>query len=122
MFAIAEFVAAILAKSESLMGDSITMMVDGLTYAINLWAERAKEGKTERERIKIDTVAPAISLLALVAVTVYVAVDAIARLEHNKSGSNNANAEVMWAFAAVNLVLDFGNIAMFFVGHSEHGG
>lgn len=104
------------------MGDSITMMVDGLTYAINLWAERAKEGKTERERIKIDTVAPAISLLALVAVTVYVAVDAIERLAHNKSGSNNANAEVMWAFAAVNLALDFGNIAMFFVGHSEHGG
>eukprot|EP00038_Savillea_parva_P010304 m.189378 g.189378 ORF g.189378 m.189378 type:complete len:396 (+) comp17715_c0_seq1:515-1702(+) len=120
-FAVAELAAAILANSESLLGDSMTMMVDGVTYAVNIWAEKAKEGKSEVERIRIDTIAPAFSLLALVAVTIYITVDAVQRLDDNDPDSNEANAEVMWAFALVNLVLDFVNIAMFFIGKHHDG-
>lgn len=98
------------------------MMVDGLTYGINLWADKAKEGKTELEKIKLDTLAPAISLVALVAVTIYITVDAAQRLsDKSETNSNDADPQVMWGFALVNLVLDFVNIAMFFVGKSEKG-
>lgn len=122
VFAAAELVAAILAKSESLLGDSITMMVDGGTYGINLWAEKAKEGKSEIERIKIDTIAPAISLVALIGVTIYVTYGAAERLANqSEADGNDADPTVMWAFALVNLVLDFVNIAMFFVGKSDAG-
>eukprot|EP00036_Acanthoecidae_sp_10tr_P009214 CAMPEP_0182920812 /NCGR_PEP_ID=MMETSP0105_2-20130417/3730_1 /TAXON_ID=81532 ORGANISM="Acanthoeca-like sp., Strain 10tr" /NCGR_SAMPLE_ID=MMETSP0105_2 /ASSEMBLY_ACC=CAM_ASM_000205 /LENGTH=363 /DNA_ID=CAMNT_0025058265 /DNA_START=283 /DNA_END=1374 /DNA_ORIENTATION=+ len=122
LFAIAELAASILAKSESLFGDSMTMMIDGLTYAVNLWADKAKQGKPEAIRIKIDTIAPALSLAALVAVTIYITVDAARRLsDKSKEDSNDANAEVMWSFALVNLILDFGNIALFFVGKSDSG-
>jgi Co/Zn/Cd efflux system component len=41
-FAIAQTLAAIIAGSEALLGDSIAMMVDALTYLFNWFAERQK--------------------------------------------------------------------------------
>eukprot|EP00041_Stephanoeca_diplocostata_P010072 m.159587 g.159587 ORF g.159587 m.159587 type:complete len:351 (-) comp18007_c0_seq12:2559-3611(-) len=125
LFAVSEFVAALLANSESLLGDSITMMVDGMTYGINLWADRAKLGKTERQKIKIDLLAPGASIVALVIVTIYVTWIAIVTLKKTTAGdaspgdTDKVNPTVMWAFATVNLILDFGNIAMFFVKKSS---
>eukprot|EP00039_Didymoeca_costata_P033191 m.41166 g.41166 ORF g.41166 m.41166 type:complete len:271 (+) comp9740_c0_seq2:135-947(+) len=114
-FALAEIVAAFVSHSESLLGDAATMVIDGITYAINLWAETAKKGKSDVQKLKIDTIAPAVSTVALIGVTIYVMRDAIERLKNENGDDQDVNVTVMWIFAAVNLVLDFGNIIMFFM-------
>jgi hypothetical protein len=43
-FTIIQTIAAYIAKSNAMMGDSAAMCVDALSYAINLYAEREKKG------------------------------------------------------------------------------
>ena len=81
-FAVAEMVGSQIANSESLLADAITMLLDGLTYAVNLWADWAKTGKTEREKLWIDVVAPTVSVLSLLSVTIYVMWDAVATIQN----------------------------------------
>jgi len=120
-FAIAEMVAASVAHSESLLGDAATMIVDGLSYGLNLWAEKAKLGKSRRHQLIIDIIVPLISTAFLVAITIYVLIDAIDRVKNPDESGAQVNVTIMWAFATVNLVLDFGNIAMFFMEKDEDG-
>lgn len=95
-----------------------------MTYGINLWADRAKIGKSERQKIKIDLLAPGVSIVALIIVTIYVTWIAVVTLKKTTTGNasdddtGHVNPTVMWAFATVNLFLDFGNIAMFFIKKS----
>uniref|UniRef100_A0A7S3QHS5 Uncharacterized protein n=1 Tax=Chaetoceros debilis TaxID=122233 RepID=A0A7S3QHS5_9STRA len=48
VFTVAQTIAAYLAHSKAMMGDSIAMYVDAFTYAFNLWAERMKS------RVEVD--------------------------------------------------------------------
>lgn len=86
-------------------------IVDGISYGLNLWAEEAKQDKSVRTQLWIDTLSPAVSTVALVGITIYVMIDAVDRLKEHDS-DEEVNARVMWIFAAINLVLDFGNIAL----------
>ena len=70
--------------------------------------------------------APAVSTIALVSVTVYVMIGAVKDLKSLRTRDANApavevNVTVMWVFAAINLVLDFGNIALFVYKKDEEG-
>eukprot|EP00550_Attheya_septentrionalis_P000585 CAMPEP_0198285710 /NCGR_PEP_ID=MMETSP1449-20131203/4950_1 /TAXON_ID=420275 /ORGANISM="Attheya septentrionalis, Strain CCMP2084" /LENGTH=512 /DNA_ID=CAMNT_0043983225 /DNA_START=273 /DNA_END=1811 /DNA_ORIENTATION=+ len=109
-FTIVQSVAAYIAHSEAMMGDSAAMGVDALTYGFNFWAERRKnqdkkEGldndsaddlvETEEERARrlkvsqrnqrkrrlhLELVPPLISVATLIAVTAVVTTKAIQML------------------------------------------
>eukprot|EP00040_Diaphanoeca_grandis_P004536 m.29223 g.29223 ORF g.29223 m.29223 type:complete len:271 (-) comp16059_c0_seq1:114-926(-) len=121
LFAIAELIASILSNSEALLGDALTMMVDGVSYGVNLWADKAKIDKSDSERLKIDLIAPAASITALLAVTVYVTVEAVTEINLSKDAEPDVDATVMWSFASVNLVLDFLNLGLFLVKKTDAG-
>ncbi|KAL7547518.1 hypothetical protein ACHAWF_013364 [Thalassiosira exigua] len=48
-FALVQTVAALIAKSEAMLGDTAAMLVDALTYGFNLYAERRKNEDNENE-------------------------------------------------------------------------
>jgi Co/Zn/Cd efflux system component len=98
---------------EALMADAATMVVDGVTYGLNFWAEWSKVGKSPRHQLWLDVVPPLVSVVALVAVTVWVMIDSVKSLNRKRGDDeDDVNVTVMWVFATINLVLDFANLAM----------
>ena len=79
-FTICQALGARAANSLALLGDTGTMAVDSLTYAINLAAEYNKYRLSVRTSDKIEIVASVFSVFALVGVTIYVMQDALKRL------------------------------------------
>ena len=85
--------------------------------------------------------APLVSTIALIAVTIYVLIDSVKDLNELKekeaaaaAGAEGAlgaggevdskdevNVTVMWVFASINLILDFINVALFFLKKDEEG-
>mmetsp|Transcript_21124 Transcript_21124/g.27796 ORF Transcript_21124/g.27796 Transcript_21124/m.27796 type:complete len:450 (-) Transcript_21124:168-1517(-) len=106
-FMIVQSIAAYIAKSEAMMGDSAAMAVDSMTYAFNLVAERMKNKADEEDanadysgitmeqkaefiriqnrdrrkmRLCLELVPPLISVSTLIGVTIVVLHDAITTL------------------------------------------
>lgn len=129
LFVVAEFVASFLSGSLSLLGDASAMSIDVFAYAVNMAAETAKDGirsdsviygrnslmgiSVRWRRLFFECIAPLISVLCLVSISIYIAVDAI-NVINNKhfyskekaSSQDNREIEYMFSFAAANLVLD----------------
>lgn len=141
-FTICQTVAAIIAGSEAMMGDSAAMFVDALTYLFNWIAERRKkqfdqgdiEGvasdsedperalriRTRAKRkmtLQLEIVPPLISVSTLVAVTAFVLRKAIRiivlDMHRDRSKQANPNVELMFLFSTVNLFLDVFNVFCF---------
>ena len=79
-FTIIQLLGAAAANSLALMGDTGTMFVDSVTYAINLYAEYNKTKLGPRQAARLEIAASVISVVALLGVTCYVIDDALARL------------------------------------------
>lgn len=138
-FTLCQTVAAVIAGSEAMMGDSAAMFVDALTYLFNLVAERKKnnfddtwEGTNERDPVRarrirqrakrkmiltMELVPPLISVSTLILVTVFVLRKAIRVLmldvHRDVSLQGDPNLSLMLAFSTVNLLLDFLNVFCF---------
>lgn len=138
-FTLCQTVAAVIAGSEAMMGDSAAMFVDALTYLFNLVAERKKThfdatwiGTTEkdpqkarriRQRAKrkmvltMELIPPLISVTTLIVVTVFVLRHAIRVLvldvHRPVSLQGDPNINLMLFFSSVNLFLDFLNVFCF---------
>jgi len=138
-FTLCQTVAAVIAGSEAMMGDSAAMFVDALTYLFNLIAERRKNhfdetwhGTTEqdperarriRQRAKrkmiltMELVPPLVSVTTLIIVTAFVLRKAIRILmldvHRDVSLQGDPNLSLMLAFSTVNLGLDFVNVFCF---------
>jgi Co/Zn/Cd efflux system component len=144
-FTLCETVAAFIAGSEAMMGDSAAMFVDALTYLFNLVAERRKSCFEEeqcdgvvdqdpvitcrmRQRAKrkmtlhLELVPPLVSVTSLIIVTAFVLRKAIRVLildiyrDISKQGDPNIN--LMLVFSCVNLALDFVNV--FYFARANH--
>jgi Co/Zn/Cd efflux system component len=134
-FAIAQTIAAFVAGSEALMGDSAAMTVDALTYLFNWYAERQKQAYKE-EKLKgnttttgkavleyrkyayqLELIPPLLSVSTLLVVTGFVLKKAIQVLildaKRDVSEQADPNVELMMLFSCLNLLLDFLNVICF---------
>mmetsp|Transcript_19135 Transcript_19135/g.28337 ORF Transcript_19135/g.28337 Transcript_19135/m.28337 type:complete len:467 (-) Transcript_19135:373-1773(-) len=139
-FTICQSVAAYIAGSEAMMGDSAAMFVDALTYLFNLIAERRKsrfeefyqemetvEDPIRRKKIKqrarrkmvlrLEIVPPIVSVTTLVIVTTFVLKESITVLQldthRSRSEQGDPNVNLMLAFSCANLFLDLFNVCCF---------
>ena len=109
LFTATQFVGARAANSLALMGDTGTMAIDSLTYAINLAAEYHKEKLGAKQSAMVEICASLVSVVALIAVTVFVIRDALERLNQvgEEGESEEVNPVIMLVFTSVNLLMDF---------------
>lgn len=113
-FALAQLLGSYFANSLSMYGDTLTMGLDAMTYALNIYAEKRKIASrndasletAEAELERLDTTVAVVSLLTLVGVTIYIIADAIARLKSEDS-VNPVSAKIMLGFTSANLVMNF---------------
>jgi Co/Zn/Cd efflux system component len=137
-FTLVQTVAAVIAGSEAMMGDSAAMFVDALTYLFNLVAERKKNqfdqtwqpcggdhqhAKRIRQRAKrkmvltMELVPPLISVTTLIGITIVVTQKAVRVLvldtHRDVSLQGDPNINLMLFFSSLNLGLDFLNVFCF---------
>ena len=141
-FATVQIFVALYAGSEAMLGDSIAMMVDALTYLFNLIAERQKEiyaSKLKQQNnvtapataltrsrmvlqyrkytYQLELIPPLISVSILLVVTVLVMKESIHTLildtQRDASLQSDPNINLMVLFSFFNLLLDFLNVGCF---------
>lgn len=108
VFAIAELIGALASDSLSLLGDSICMFVDVSSYICNTYVEwyKTRNGRvTFGSRILTEIVVPTLSVLSLLAVTVYITVDAMS-VVRNPPLTNSVNVAYLYTFSFFNLLVD----------------
>lgn len=143
IFFLVQTVFAVIANSQSMLADSEAMLVDIFTYLFNLCAEKIKklplrgeeessnggsssssssrkslEYKRELRRQFVELFAPAISISALIAVTITTFINAFRTLLGTGSAAEDeeetVSINIMFAFSAANLLLDLVNVTCFF--------
>jgi len=141
-FATVQLGVAIYAGSEAMLGDSVAMMVDALTYLCNLVAERQKEiyaSKLQQQckffspmtsftrskmileqrkyTYQLELVPPLLSVSTLLIVTVLVLKESIHTLildnQRDASLQSNPDVNLMVIFSFLNLLLDIVNVGCF---------
>lgn len=132
-FAVAQTIAAFIAGSEAMMGDSAAMMVDALTYLFNWFAERQKglyASKFNQRRhstiysleyqkytYQLELVPPLLSVSTLLIVTGFVLNKSIRILvldsKRDVSEQGDPNVKLMIIFSVLNLLLDVVNVGCF---------
>jgi Co/Zn/Cd efflux system component len=142
-FSVCQTIAAFIAGSEAMMGDSAAMIVDALTYLFNLIAERKKKTfilaqqqeqlrctsdhpglaqklrvlKYKRYLLQLELISPLLSVSTLLVVTAFVLHAAIhvLVLDATRETSEQAdpNIHIMMLFSVLNLLLDGLNIFCF---------
>ncbi len=141
-FATVQIFVALYAGSEAMLGDSVAMMVDALTYLFNLIAERQKEiyaarlqqqtnfsseiTDVTRTRMvlqyrkytyQLELIPPLVSVSILMVVTVVVMKEAVHTLildsQRDASLQSDPNVDLMVIFSFFNLLLDVLNVGCF---------
>lgn len=101
------------ANSLSLLGDAAAMSIDVFTYGGNLYAEYVKGSELSPMKKVLSQIAiPVFSLFCLLAVTIWVAIDAYLRLRRSKEVAVALN--LMYIFATINFCVDVCCIVLFF--------
>jgi len=117
LFVLAEIVGAIASNSLSLLGDASAMALDVSTYVISIFVEefklRNEGGKMSSTTLwLVDIGIPVISVVALLAVTAYISVDAV-KVLHNPSIKDDVEVEYLYGFSFVNMIVDVISAAAF---------
>ena len=141
-FTMLQTVAAFVAGSEAMMGDSGAMFVDAITYLFNFVAERRKsrfeeyyqepqnlsvgdtirraklKRRTKRKLIlRMELIPPVISVTTLLCVTGFVLHGSLRMIlldaHRARSEQGNPNLLLMLVFSCLNLVLDLVNVFCF---------
>ena len=120
-FTTLQLVFAMVAHSDSMMTDCAAMYVDVLSYLVNFLAERLKHGHTSKSvrqirlhRLYLELIPPLISVVTLVAVTVFSLKQACEiLLNMDQRHQIPPDLSLMLLFSAMNLVLDFVNVTCF---------
>lgn len=114
-FTILQTFAAVLARSEAMMGDSASMGVDAMTYAFNLYAEKRKDTADKKTKLLLELIPPAISVVVLLVVTFFLFRKAIITLAMGvpENPADEPNVAIMFIFSSSNLLLDGLNIFCF---------
>jgi len=138
VFTILQSIAATIAKSESMKGDSFAMAVDAFTYGFNLFAEWMKNKNRsltqvglispgiekqnairsrQKMNLLLELIPPLISVITLVFVIIFILKKSIGTLildsNRAKEEQGKPNVIVMFSFSVGNLLLDFLNVFCF---------
>jgi Co/Zn/Cd efflux system component len=108
VFVIAEIVGAFASTSLSLLGDAACMSVDIATYIGNAYVEWLKTSYgtvSVTFRYYIDVVIPAISVTALLGMTVYITIDATQVL-YAPPAHDTVDIRYLYAYSTANFVID----------------
>lgn len=101
----AQFIGSIAARSLALFGDSVSMLVDVITYLSNLYAELSKASARDKKRNQL--IASGFSLGILMGLSFAVVYGAIARLFRDSSKEEEiVDADIVLAFAIIGLIFD----------------
>jgi len=120
-FVIAEVIGALAGNSLSLLGDAAAMSVDVFTYFCNMYSEhvKSKQGTLDiNTRLMIEVFIPSFSVIALLAVTVYITVDAV-DVVLNPPEDDNVNVYFMYGFAGGNALVDVICFWLFFLRRKD---
>eukprot|EP01032_Pedospumella_encystans_P028430 gene28430-32113_t len=136
VFASAETGGSLMARSLALFGDAVASCVDVVTYFMNWYAETlatpdepvfledgasptnhtATEDTEKRidkpTRLLHEVYAPVLSVIALVGVTIFILI--VASFEIASGGDDTTSADLMFTFAAVNVIIDVICIGLFY--------
>jgi Co/Zn/Cd efflux system component len=133
-FMTVQAIFAYIAKSQAMMADCEAMMVDAVTYLLNLVAEHYKHRplteyelslplqqrlyRRELQRHCLEFIPPTISVITLILVTIYTLQDSIATLlaisiHGATDDSDDVSAPIMFALSFANLILDILNVTCF---------
>ena len=121
LFVMAEIVGAMLSNSLSLLGDASSMCIDVSTYICNIYGEWAKNNNqraTTTSRIILEVMIPGVSTIALLAITLYICIDAFHVLRHPPA-TNDVNTNYLYGFSAANLVVDLACGFLFYARGDE---
>ncbi|CAJ1453531.1 unnamed protein product [Effrenium voratum] len=109
-----QIICGFIANSLALLGDGALMAMDGVSYAVSLYAERQKSSAEDAKRL--DRIAAFFSAAMLAATTAWVLFDVVERLvgEERESAVQvngtqldlEVNSVIMIVFTAVNLAAD----------------
>ena len=123
LFVIAEIIGALAGHSLSLLGDAAAMSVDVFSYLANMYAEYLKDSGheiTPRQKVIIEVLVPSFSVCALIGVTIYVVIDAIAVIiDPSSDGGDDVNVLFLFCFAGVNMAVDILSALMFYCKGKE---
>ena len=106
VFTSAQVVGATFANSLAMFSDTSTMFVDSVTYLVSLVAEHQRARCGPRGAQAAELGASAFSVIALFAVTVFVAHDAVERV-YGGEEEEDVDPAIMLGFTIVNLFVDF---------------
>ncbi|GAX14850.1 hypothetical protein FisN_29Lh058 [Fistulifera solaris] len=140
-FLLIQAVFALIANSQAMLADSEAMSVDALTYMFNLMAERIKTrpfsaselelpGKhrayrRELQRLYLELIPPALSIMTLIAVTVMTLNEAFSALFGSSTTDDDevedVSVPIMLSFSGANLLLDIVNVTCFAQANSIYG-
>lgn len=140
-FLLVQAVFALIANSQAMLADSEAMSVDALTYLFNLMAERVKTRpfsaselelpekqrsyQRELQRLYLELIPPALSIMTLIAVTVMTLKEAFSTLfgssPMDSDGDGDVSVPIMLLFSGANLLLDIVNVSCFAQANSIYG-
>jgi len=106
------YFGGVVTHSQALLADCNSMLVDTLTYFLNIGAECAVEKWKKRLRL----VAPAVSLLVLLALTIFCALlPAIDTIRNPDGPGDGVNPWIVFAFGVGGLIFDIISIVAFYI-------
>jgi hypothetical protein len=135
-FMTVQYIFAYIAKSEAMMADCEAMMVDAVTYLLNLCAEHYKHRpmaeyelslplrqrlyRRELQKHCLEFIPPTISVISLILVTIYTLQDSITTLwaitghgTTEMDDMEDVSAPIMFTLSFANLILDILNVTCF---------
>lgn len=115
-FACAEIIGASVSSSLSLIGDAGCMSVDVITYICNAYVEwlKGRFGRmNNRTRYLVDVVIPSVSVVALLAVTIFITVDAVLILMHPPP--DRLDVSYLYGYSLANFFVDIVCTCLFFL-------
>lgn len=117
LFALLQGFASLISKSLALLGDSISMAIDSVTYCLNWWAFRQKSRHPNVELTdKIEIGVSLFSSLTLIITCVYLLYESHKRLydaDHHAK-IKEVRGDLLLGFALANLVIDIISICLFY--------
>jgi len=102
---VAQLFCAIIASSLALFGDSISMLVDVITYISNLYAELSSASAYEKKRNQL--IAAGFSLAVLMILSFFIIYSATARLVRDIEGDEEVvDPDIVLVFAIIGIMFD----------------
>ena len=124
VFCVSQGVASQLSHSLALLGDSIDMAADTVTYALAFWIERRKEQGDGRLPLRFavgELLVASLSGLSLVAGAVAIIRESARRHAGGERREHDVDQAVIFGFAGVNLVVNSFQLSLFLARQRDGG-